>query len=163
MPLNVCINWFFRPPTVKSPTNCLYNICYIWDKVFRRLLKPLPCHGLRPRNLSLIWPIHEQLPISMEFHPWILDIKISLPTNDSQSIPALQDKKVWSFKVVLRASESVLVMLRRTADLSNVMALSYAWGERLPDNPIQIGMYADGKSFMVTEWDVTDSGRAQCD
>ena len=75
------------------------------------------------------------------------------------SIPELDGRQVWCFKVKLDASGQTLVELRKTDDLSNVTALSYTWGETLREHRSKIGLYADGSTCEVRlgyEWSIPD-------
>lgn len=63
-------------------------------------------------------------------------------------IPDLINQSVWCFKIILRASNSPLIDLRETADLSEVTAISYAWGQNLRN--IEIGVFRDGRACTLT-------------
>ena len=56
-------------------------------------------------------------------------------------IPDLDGKRVWCFKVIREGSALPLIELRETDDLSDVVTLSYSWGEQLPKEPLQLGVY----------------------
>jgi hypothetical protein len=75
------------------------------------------------------------------------------------TIPELDGRQVWCFKVILEMSGQALVELRKTQDLSDVTALSYTWGETLRDERSKIGRYPDGSPCEVRlgyEWVIAD-------
>lgn len=72
-------------------------------------------------------------------------------------IPDLGGRQVWSFKATIRAPGATFIELRKTSDLTDITALSYAWGETLRITPVCIGVYEDGsrcEARLGYEWSV---------